>query len=51
MTNASLEETKKKEWLQLLEFIKRIYGEDKAEFIRTNATKIQSNVVFYYWTY
>jgi hypothetical protein len=31
------EEKKKiKEWLQLIEFIKRIYGEDKAEFIRTN---------------
>ena len=37
MTNASLEERKnKKEWLQLLEFIKRIYGEEKAEFVRTN---------------
>jgi hypothetical protein len=37
MTNALLEEKKKiKEWLQLLEFIKRIYGEDKAEFVRTN---------------
>ena len=37
MTNALLEEKKKiKEWLQVLEFIKRIYGEDKAEFIRIN---------------
>jgi hypothetical protein len=37
MTNALLEEKKKiKEWLQLIEFIRRIYGEDKAEFVRTN---------------
>ena len=44
MTNASLEEKKKiKEWLQLLEFIKRIYGEDKAEFIRTNDYEKRNN--------
>ena len=44
MTNALLEEKKKiKEWLQLLEFIKRIYGEDKAEFIRTNDYEKRSN--------
>jgi len=34
-SNAPLEEEDKK-WLQLLEFIKRKYGEDKAEFIRIN---------------
>lgn len=44
MTNALLEEKKKiKEWLQLLEFIKRIYGEDKAEFIRTNDYEKRNN--------
>ena len=32
-----------KEWLQLLEFIKRIYGEDKAEFIRTNDYEKRNN--------
>jgi hypothetical protein len=38
MTNTLLEieEAKNKQWLQLLEFIKRIYGEEKAELIRTN---------------
>ena len=34
-SNTVLEEEDKK-WLQLLEFIKRKYGEDKAEFIRIN---------------
>ena len=44
MTNALLEEKKKiKEWLQLLEFIKRIYGEDKAEFIRINDYEKRNN--------
>lgn len=38
------EEKKKiKEWLQLIEFIRRIYGEDKAEFIRTNNYQKRNN--------
>jgi hypothetical protein len=38
------EEKKKiKEWLQLIEFIRRIYGEDKAEFIRTNDYEKRNN--------
>jgi hypothetical protein len=37
MTNTSVEEEKnKKDWLQLIEFIKRIYGESNAEYVRTN---------------
>ena len=32
-----------KEWLQLIEFIRRIYGEDKAEFIRTNDYEKRNN--------
>ena len=36
MANLEQETKKTQEWLQLLEFIKRIYGEDKAELIRTN---------------
>jgi hypothetical protein len=42
MTDAE-EKKKIKEWLQLIEFIRRIYGEDKAEFIRTNNYEKRNN--------
>ena len=42
MTDAE-EKKKIKEWLQLIEFIRRIYGEDKAEFIRTNNYQKRNN--------
>jgi hypothetical protein len=42
MTDAE-EKKKIKEWLQLIEFIRRIYGEDKAEFIRTNDYEKRNN--------
>lgn len=32
----SVEATTNKEWLQFLEFVKRKYGEDNADFVRTN---------------
>ena len=34
--NPDPEDTINNEWLQLIEFVKRKYGEDKADFIRTN---------------
>jgi len=42
MTDAE-EKKKIKEWLQLIEFIRRIYGEGKAEFIRTNNYEKRNN--------
>lgn len=46
----SIEETNNKEWLQLLELIKRKYGEDKAGFIKTKDYDKRNNLsVFEYY--
>jgi hypothetical protein len=46
----TIEETRNKEWLQLLELTKRNYGEDKAEFIREKDYLKRNNMsVFQYY--
>jgi hypothetical protein len=42
MPSTTLEEENKK-WLQLLEFIRRKYGEDKSEFVRINDYEKRNN--------